>query len=135
MIQGLRNKGFPRFDTGRPFTRHSAQRGSIRLLQGIRKSYGTGTNRQGAHAPVRQSHCPRTGHAARAGVGRRTHWQSGQVSADNVFTLMRQISRSGTAFLIVTHDPRLAARCDRVIELVDGKVQRDEAVVAAKIST
>ena len=46
------------------------------------------------------------------------------VSADNVFTLMRQISRSGTAFLIVTHDLRLAARCDRVIELVDGRVQR-----------
>ncbi len=45
---------------------------------------------------------------------------------------MREISRSGTAFLIVTHDPRLAARCDRVIELVDGKVQRDEAIVATK---
>jgi lipoprotein-releasing system ATP-binding protein len=57
------------------------------------------------------------------------------VSADNVFTLMRQISRSGTAFLIVTHDPRLAARCDRVIELVDGKVKRDEAIVATKVST
>jgi lipoprotein-releasing system ATP-binding protein len=52
------------------------------------------------------------------------------VSADNVFTLMRQVSNSGTAFLIVTHDPRLAARCDRVIELVDGRVQRDEAIVA-----
>ena len=53
------------------------------------------------------------------------------VSADNVFALMRQISRGGTAFLIVTHDPRLAARCDRVIELVDGKIQRDEAIVAS----
>ena len=56
------------------------------------------------------------------------------VSADNVFTLMREISRSGTAFLIVTHDPRLAARCDRVIELVDGKVQRDEEKMATKAS-
>ena len=46
-------------------------------------------------------------------------------SADNVFTLMREVSRSGTAFLIVTHDPRLAARCDRVIELVDGRIQSD----------
>ena len=53
------------------------------------------------------------------------------VSADKVFALMRQISRGGTAFLIVTHDPRLAARCDRVIELVDGKIQRDEAIVAS----
>ncbi len=54
------------------------------------------------------------------------------VSADNVFTLMREISHSGTAFLIVTHDPRLAARCDRVIELVDGNVLRDEAIIATK---
>ncbi|GAB1389531.1 MAG: peptide ABC transporter ATP-binding protein [Rubrivivax sp.] len=46
-------------------------------------------------------------------------------SADEVFALMRQMNRDeGTAFLIVTHDPRLAARCDRVIELVDGQVKR-----------
>jgi lipoprotein-releasing system ATP-binding protein len=54
------------------------------------------------------------------------------VSAGNVFTLMREISRSGTAFLIVTHDQRLAARCDRVIELVDGKVLRDKEIVSTQ---
>ena len=44
-------------------------------------------------------------------------------SADDVFALMRRFNRErGTAFLIVTHDPRLAARCDRVIELVDGAI-------------
>ncbi|MCZ2290455.1 MAG: ABC transporter ATP-binding protein [Burkholderiales bacterium] len=44
-------------------------------------------------------------------------------SADEVFALMRQMNRDeGTAFLIVTHDPRLAARCDRIIELVDGRI-------------
>lgn len=47
-------------------------------------------------------------------------------SADQVFQLMRQFNRErGTAFLVVTHDPRLAARCDRIIELVDGRVQAD----------
>jgi len=28
----------------------------------------------------------------------------------------------GMTFLIVTHDPRLANRCGRIIELVDGRV-------------
>lgn len=44
-------------------------------------------------------------------------------SADDVFTLMREFNgEQNTAFLLVTHDPRLAARCDRVIELFDGRV-------------
>lgn len=47
-------------------------------------------------------------------------------SADDVFALLRQINRqAGTTFLIVTHDPRLAARCDRIIELVDGAIVAD----------
>jgi lipoprotein-releasing system ATP-binding protein len=45
------------------------------------------------------------------------------VSADEVFALLRDFNRDhGSACLIVTHDPRLALRCDRVIELVDGQV-------------
>ena len=45
------------------------------------------------------------------------------VSADEVFALLRDFNRDhGSACLIVTHDPRLALRCDRVIELVDGRV-------------
>jgi len=47
-------------------------------------------------------------------------------SADDVFALMRDINQKhGTAFLIVTHDPRLAARCDRVIEMRDGTIVSD----------
>jgi lipoprotein-releasing system ATP-binding protein len=45
-------------------------------------------------------------------------------SADDVFALMRKFNQDiGTTFLIVTHDPRLAQRCDRIIELVDGRVR------------
>jgi len=47
-------------------------------------------------------------------------------TADDVFALLRQFNREQhTAFLIVTHDPRLAARCDRRIELVDGRIVSD----------
>jgi lipoprotein-releasing system ATP-binding protein len=47
-------------------------------------------------------------------------------SADEVFGVLREFNRElGVAFVIVTHDPRLAARCDRRVELVDGKVVSD----------
>ena len=50
-------------------------------------------------------------------------------SSDEVFALLRRIhAERGTAFIIVTHDPRLAARCDRKVELVDGQIARDEPV-------
>ena len=42
-------------------------------------------------------------------------------TADSIFTLLRQINQEdGTAFLIVTHDTNLAARCDRQLILKDG---------------
>jgi len=47
-------------------------------------------------------------------------------NADAVFDLMRDVNQaSGTTFLIVTHDPRLAHRCDRIVELVDGRIVSD----------
>ena len=48
-------------------------------------------------------------------------------SANEVFDVMRRMhAELRVSFLIVTHDPRLAARCDRVIELIDGSIARDE---------
>jgi lipoprotein-releasing system ATP-binding protein len=55
-------------------------------------------------------------------------------SSDEVFALLRRIhAQAGTSFLVVTHDPRLAARCDRVIELVDGRIARDEPVAPSPV--
>jgi lipoprotein-releasing system ATP-binding protein len=44
-------------------------------------------------------------------------------SAQGVFDLLREASRSrGTTVLFVTHNHALAGQCDRVIELVDGRI-------------
>ncbi len=47
-------------------------------------------------------------------------------TADQIFDVLREFNRElGVAFVIVTHDPRLAARCDRQIDLVDGVIVSD----------
>jgi lipoprotein-releasing system ATP-binding protein len=47
-------------------------------------------------------------------------------SSDEVFVLLRRMhAERGVSFVVVTHDPRLAARCDRLVELVDGQIARD----------
>jgi lipoprotein-releasing system ATP-binding protein len=47
-------------------------------------------------------------------------------AAKDIFELMRRFNReSQTTFLIVTHDARIADQCDRVVEIVDGRVRSD----------
>ncbi|MFO0727883.1 MAG: ABC transporter ATP-binding protein [Myxococcota bacterium] len=52
-------------------------------------------------------------------------------AAEEVFGLMQRFHRElGTSFLIVTHDPRLAARAERILEIVDGRIVRDQRTAA-----
>jgi lipoprotein-releasing system ATP-binding protein len=53
-------------------------------------------------------------------------------SADTVFQMMRDVNKqSGTSFLVVTHNMALAKRCDRIIEVVDGRIVAATAANAA----
>ena len=54
-------------------------------------------------------------------------------TSDSIFELLRRFNRErGTALLIVTHDPRLAARCDRIVNLVDGRIATDQPNAAVR---
>jgi putative ABC transport system ATP-binding protein len=50
---------------------------------------------------------------------------TGQTVIDLLFTLRQ---RTGATLLLITHDPNLAARCDRQIHLSDGCVEEAIAV-------
>ena len=49
--------------------------------------------------------------------------QTGDKIADLLFSMNQQY---GTTLILVTHDPQLAARCDRRLRLVNGEL-REEA--------
>lgn len=47
-------------------------------------------------------------------------------SGEQVFRLLRRFNESrGVAFVIVTHDERIAKQCDRIVHLVDGRIVSD----------
>jgi lipoprotein-releasing system ATP-binding protein len=56
-------------------------------------------------------------------------------ASDEVFALMRRFNRElRTTFLVVTHDPRIAAGCDRIVEIVDGRIVSDRGTASSPVS-
>ncbi len=45
--------------------------------------------------------------------------------------MLRLVREQGTTMVLVTHDPDLAARADRIVHLRDGRIVRDEPTAAA----
>jgi lipoprotein-releasing system ATP-binding protein len=44
-------------------------------------------------------------------------------SGDGLFGLMRTLNKTrGTTFVIVTHNDKLSAQCDRIIHMQDGQI-------------
>jgi len=56
-------------------------------------------------------------------------------AADAIQALMLELNQSiGTSFVVVTHDPRLAARMDRTLTLIDGKLV-DGQLLATEVAS
>ncbi len=54
--------------------------------------------------------------------------ETGAAVVDLLFSLRRQ---RGATLVLVTHDPALAARCDRMVRLRSGRIESDEMALAA----
>jgi len=54
------------------------------------------------------------------------------VMAHQVMELLEEVHASGTTIVMVTHDPELANRADRIIELLDGRVLSQQVPNAQK---
>ena len=52
-------------------------------------------------------------------------------TGESIMNLIEELNREGQAVVVVTHDPRIAARVRRIVRLRDGAVERDERVGGA----
>ena len=49
-------------------------------------------------------------------------------NGDKIIELFRKLTLGGVTVVMVTHNPEDAAKCDRIVRLLDGKVEKDERI-------
>ncbi|MFP4930411.1 ABC transporter ATP-binding protein, partial [Staphylococcus pseudintermedius] len=50
-------------------------------------------------------------------------------TSEDIMALFMELNQEqGTTMIVVTHDPKVAAQADRVIHILDGRVQREEVL-------
>ena len=52
-------------------------------------------------------------------------------TAEEITQLLLELNQKGITVVIVTHNPELAARCSRIIELRDGKIASEHNTAAS----
>jgi putative ABC transport system ATP-binding protein len=50
-----------------------------------------------------------------------------RATGDQIATLLDRVQEDGTAVVVVTHDPAIAARAGRILSMRDGRIERDGA--------
>lgn len=46
-----------------------------------------------------------------------------QETGREVMEIFSKLNQQGKTIIIVTHDPNIAAKCNRIVKMVDGKIQ------------
>ena len=56
-------------------------------------------------------------------------------NASNTMDILRQAQQDGKTVIVITHDPEVAARCDRVLQFRDGLIVQDSRTQKNNLST
>lgn len=46
-------------------------------------------------------------------------------NSQEIMNLFKHLNQQGTTIIMVTHDPRVAAQCERVVKIIDGRIVSD----------
>lgn len=52
-------------------------------------------------------------------------------TGSEIIGLLRQLNQEGKTIIVVTHDLDVAKKCDRIIEIIDGKIHTDQLITTA----